>query len=64
MKRSTIAGAKSAEVKFRCSDVNNPEASFQAPQVSETRTYRFKSRVTDKKGADSLPAYVDITVEP
>src|SRR5215217_783963 len=45
-------------------DVNGPEASFQAPQVSEPRTYRFKLRVTDKKGADSLPAYVDVTVEP
>jgi hypothetical protein len=45
-------------------DVNNSEASFQAPHVSESRTYRFKLRVTDKKGADSLPAYVDVTVEP
>lgn len=45
-------------------DVNGPEATFQAPQVSEHRTYRFKLRVTDKKGADSLPSYVDITVEP
>lgn len=45
-------------------DVNGPEASFQAPQVSEPRTYRFKLRVTDKKGADSLPAFVDVTVEP
>ncbi len=45
-------------------DVNGPEASFQAPTVSEPRTYRFKLRVTDKKGADSLPAFVDVTVEP
>lgn len=45
-------------------DVNGPEASFQAPQVSEPRIYRFKLRVTDKKGADSLPAFVDVTVEP
>ncbi|MBX3303072.1 MAG: hypothetical protein KF693_12730 [Nitrospira sp.] len=45
-------------------DVNGPEASFQAPYVSEPRTYRFKLRVTDKKGADSLPAFVDVTVEP
>jgi hypothetical protein len=45
-------------------DVNGPEATFQAPQVSESRTYRFKLRVTDKKGADSLPAFVDVTVEP
>lgn len=45
-------------------DVNGPEASFQAPQVSEPRTFRFKLRVTDKKGADSLPAFVDVVVEP
>jgi hypothetical protein len=45
-------------------DVNGPEATFQAPQVSEPRVYRFKLRVTDKKGADSLPAFVDVTVEP
>jgi len=45
-------------------DVNGPEASFQAPQVSELRLFRFKLRVTDKKGADSLPAFVDVTVEP
>lgn len=41
-----------------------PRASFLAPVVSEPRTYRFKLRVTDKKGADSLPAFVDITIEP
>ncbi|HJU05098.1 MAG TPA: hypothetical protein VJ692_08070 [Nitrospiraceae bacterium] len=45
-------------------DVNMPKASFIAPQVSETRTFRFKLRVTDKLGADSLPAFVDVTVEP
>lgn len=45
-------------------DVNNSEASFLAPTVSEPRTYRFKLRVTDKKGADSLPAFVNVTVEP
>lgn len=50
--------------KISLLDVNGPEATFQAPQVSEPRTYRFKLRVTDKKGSDSLPAYVDITVEP
>jgi hypothetical protein len=32
--------------------------------VSEKRTYRFKLRVTDKKGADSVQAFVDVTVEP
>jgi hypothetical protein len=45
-------------------DLNMPKASFVAPQVSEPRAYRFKLRVTDKLGADSLPDYVDITVEP
>ena len=45
-------------------DANNSEASFLAPAVSEPRTYRFKLRVTDKKGADSLPAFVDVSVEP
>jgi hypothetical protein len=45
-------------------DVDNAEASFLAPIVSEKRAYRFKLRVTDKKGADSVPAYVDVTVEP
>lgn len=45
-------------------DANNSEASFLAPTVSEPRIYRFKLRVTDKKGADSLPAFVEVTVEP
>ncbi|ULA64838.1 MAG: conserved exported protein of unknown function [Nitrospira sp.] len=45
-------------------DVNGPEASFLAPTVSEPRLYRFKLRVTDKKGADSLPTFVDVVVEP
>lgn len=45
-------------------DVNMPKASFVAPQLSEPRLYRFKLRVTDKKGADSLPAFVDVIVEP
>ena len=45
-------------------DVDNAEPSFLAPIVSEKRTYRFKLRVTDKKGADSVPAYVDVIVEP
>jgi len=45
-------------------DVNMPKASFIAPQVSEKRLYRFKLRVTNKKGADSVPAYVDVVVEP
>lgn len=45
-------------------DANNSEASFLAPTVSEPRTYRFKLRVTDKKGADSLPVFVNVIVEP
>ena len=45
-------------------DLNMPEASFVAPTVSEKRLLRFRLRVTDKKGADSLPAYVDVWVEP
>ncbi|MEK6617771.1 MAG: hypothetical protein AABY90_03655 [Nitrospirota bacterium] len=45
-------------------DVNMPRASFLAPQVSEKRLFRFKLRVSDKKGADSLPAFVDVVVEP
>jgi hypothetical protein len=56
---SQVRGSKIALL-----DVNNAEASFLAPTVSEKRTYRFKLRVTDKKGADSVPAYVDVTVEP
>ncbi len=45
-------------------DLNMAEASFLAPQVSEKRLFRFKLRVTDKKGADSPPSYVDVIVEP
>jgi hypothetical protein len=56
---SQVRGSKIALL-----DVANAEASFLAPTVSEKRTYRFKLRVTDKKGADSVPAYVDVTVEP
>ncbi|WP_447973417.1 PKD domain-containing protein [Nitrospira sp. Kam-Ns4a] len=56
---SQVRGSKVALL-----DVNMPEASFLAPSVSEKRLFRFKLRVTDKKGADSLPAFVDVTVEP
>ncbi|WP_447979579.1 PKD domain-containing protein [Candidatus Nitrospira bockiana] len=45
-------------------DPNMPKASFVAPFVSEKRLYRFRLRVSDRKGAESLPAYVDVTVEP
>ena len=56
---SQVRGSKIALL-----DVDNAEPSFLAPTVSEKRTYRFKLRVTDKKGADSVPAYVDVTIEP
>lgn len=56
---SQVRGSKVALL-----DANNSEASFLALTVSEPRTYRFKLRVTDKKGADSLPAFVEVTVEP
>ena len=56
---SQVRGSKIALL-----DVDNAEASFLAPIMSEKRTYRFKLRVTDKKGADSVPAFVDVTVEP
>jgi hypothetical protein len=45
-------------------DLNMQKASFVAPSVSEPKLFRFKLRVTDKKGADSAPAYVDVIVEP
>jgi hypothetical protein len=56
---SQVRGSKIALL-----DVDNAQPSFLAPTVSEKRTYRFKLRVTDKKGADSAPAYVDVAVEP
>lgn len=56
---SQVRGSKVALL-----DLNMAEASFLAPQVSEKRLYRFRLRVTDGKGADSMPSYVDVTVEP
>ena len=56
---SQVRGSKIALL-----DVDNAEPSFLSPAVSEKRTYRFKLRVTDKKGADGVPAFVDVTVEP
>ncbi|NGZ09794.1 MAG: hypothetical protein CV088_10470 [Nitrospira sp. LK70] len=50
--------------KISLLDANSSDASFLAPAVSEPRIYRFKLRVTDKKGADSLPAFADVKVEP
>jgi hypothetical protein len=51
-------------------DPNTPRATFVAPRVSAKRLLRFKLRVTDMrgpdsvKGADSLPAFVNVWVEP
>lgn len=65
---SQVRGSKLALL-----DVNMPKASFLAPDVFERRLFRFKLRVTEggyaregfvKGGADSLPAYVDVVVEP
>jgi hypothetical protein len=49
---------------------DSPKPTFVAPKVSGKRVLRFKLRVTDMrgpdtvKGADSLPSYVNISVEP
>ncbi len=40
------------------------QARFLAPLVVEPRLFRFRLRVTDTQGADSMPAWVDIVVEP
>jgi hypothetical protein len=51
-------------------DPNTARATFVAPKVSARRLLRFKLRVTDMrgpdsvKGADSLPAFVNVWVEP
>lgn len=51
-------------------DANGPKATFVAPKVSARRLLAFKLRVTDMrgpdtvKGADSLPSYVNVWVEP
>lgn len=45
-------------------DLNMQQASFQAPEVSEPKLFRFRLRVTDNKEADSLPDDVDVIVEP
>ncbi len=50
--------------KISLLDNNMRKASFQAPDVSEPKTYRFRLRVTDTRNADSMPDYVDIVVEP
>lgn len=45
-------------------DPYSAEAKFLAPFVVEERTFRFKLKVTDVRGADSPPAYVDVMIEP
>ncbi len=40
------------------------KARFLAPFVVESRLFRFLLKVTDIQGADSVPASVDIVVEP
>lgn len=45
-------------------DPYSAQAKFLAPFVVEERTFRFKLRVTDVLGADSLPAYVDVLIKP
>jgi hypothetical protein len=51
-------------------DLDTPRATFVAPKVSAKRLLRFKLRVTDMrgpdtvKGADSFPSFVNVWVEP
>ena len=45
-------------------DPYSAKARFLAPFVAEPRLFRFQLRVTDVQGADSVPAVVDILVEP
>lgn len=45
-------------------DPYSAQSKFLAPFVVEERTFRFKLRVTDVQGADSLPAYVDVLIKP
>ena len=45
-------------------DPYSGQARFLAPFVVAERTFRFKLRVTDVQGADSLPSYVDVIIKP
>ncbi len=45
-------------------DPYSGKARFLAPFVAAQRTFRFKLRVTDGQGADSLPSYVDVIIKP
>jgi hypothetical protein len=56
--------------KLSILDADSPKATFVAPKVSSKRLLRFKLQVTDMKGphtvkgADSLPSYVNVWIEP
>ena len=45
-------------------DPYSSQARFLAPFVAAERTFRFKLRVTDVQGADSLSSYVDVIITP
>lgn len=45
-------------------DPYSAQAKFLAPFVVEERLFRFTLRVTDIRGADSLPAFVDVIITP
>jgi hypothetical protein len=51
-------------------DTDSPKATFAAPRVSARRLFRFRLQVTDLKGpdtlkgADSLPSFTNVWVEP
>lgn len=45
-------------------DPYSSKARFLAPFVAEKRNFRFTLRVTDIRGADSLPAFVDVIIQP
>jgi len=50
--------------KISLLDPYSGKARFLAPFVQKERLFRFKLRVTDAQGADSLPAYLDVIVTP
>ena len=57
-------GRKFEAAKSPCSIPIRQKPAFLAPFVAEPRLFRFTLRVTDVQGADSVPAVVDIMVEP
>ncbi len=50
--------------KIALLDPYSAKARFLAPFVVEPRRFRFQLRVTDVQGADSVPAVIDVMVEP